>query len=88
MSACGHDGPEAFDAMVAADDVKGRVPRRRGIHVFARDLEACAGLRCQLHEDGVRYEARFLSVVVDGTHLSAGSTGQCPEVCYGDSIRG
>ena len=74
MSACGYDRSEAADAMVAADDVKGREPCRRRIHNFARDLEVCAGWWCKLHQDGVRHEARFLF--------------QCPEVYYRDSMRG
>ena len=70
--------------MVAADDVQGRQTCRRWIHVFARDPETSAGLRRKLHQYGVGYEARSLPVVDAGT-LNA-RAGQCPEVCYGESI--
>ena len=74
MTACSHDGPEAFDGMVAADGIKSRISRRRGIHIFARDPKVCAGLRCKLYQDGVRYEARFLPEVSYGDSTRGGQT--------------
>ena len=50
MSARGHDGAEALDAVLAANDVEGRESCRRRIHVFGRYPEVCARLRCKLHK--------------------------------------
>ena len=50
MRVCGHDGAEALDAVLAANDVEGRESCRRRIHVFGRYPEVCARLRCKLHK--------------------------------------
>src|SRR4029453_10947326 len=58
MTPWGPNGAEAPDAVLAANDVEGRHSRRCWIHVFACDLQLGAGLRCELYQQGIGYEAR------------------------------
>src|SRR5437867_4773469 len=79
MGASAHDGTEALDAMITADDVKRRQPCRCGIHLPGGDLQVCAGLGGKLHKHGIGYEPRLLAGVVGA---GARSTGRWPNVYY------
>src|SRR5439155_6948877 len=80
--ACVYDGAEAIDAVLAANDVERRHSCSFRIHVFVRDFEVGAGLRCKLHQQGGGYEARTL--IVDANSLK-GRIWQYPQVDYGES---
>src|SRR5262249_22457525 len=78
MRACVHNRAQALDAMLAANDVERRQSCCCRTHVFAHDLEVGTRLRGQLHQQGVGYEARFLTLVVNTNNLT--------QLDYGESM--